>query len=75
MSGGRIHDLLLSLRVNHQEKNFLVLEMSLLHCFVVTKEIAAGGGTSSILYKLFPNVIVTVLGQESYTTCHFHKYG
>ena len=38
-----------------RKMNFLVWEMSLLHCFAVTKEIAAGGGTSGILYNLFPN--------------------
>ena len=42
-----------------KETNFLFLEMSLLHCFAVTKEIVVGGGTSGILYKLFPNVIIT----------------
>ena len=45
-----------------KKKNFSVLEMSLLHCFTVTKEIAAGGGTSGIMYKLFPKVIITVRG-------------
>ena len=49
--------------------------MSLLHCFAVTKEIAIGSGTSGILYKLFPNVIITSRGWDSYTACHFHKYG
>ena len=39
-----------------KKTNFLVLEMSLLHCFAVTKEIEAGGGTSGILYNLFPKV-------------------
>ena len=58
-----------------KKTNFPVLEMSLLHCFAVTKEIATGGGTSSILYKLFPNVIITVRGRDSYTACRFHKYG
>ena len=41
-----------------KKTNFPVLEMSLLHCFAVTKEIAAGGGTSGVLYNLFPNVII-----------------
>ena len=39
--------------------NFLVWEMSLLHCFAVTKEIVAGGGTSGILYNSFPKVTIT----------------
>ena len=58
-----------------KKTNFPVVEMSLLHCFAITKEIAAGGGTSGTLYKLFPNIIITVRGQDSYTACHFHKYG
>ena len=43
-----------------RKKKFLVLEMSLLHCFAVTKEISASDGTSGILYNLFPKVIITV---------------
>ena len=43
-----------------KKTNFLVLEMSLQHCFAVTKEIAVGVRTSGILHKLFPNVIITV---------------
>ena len=43
-----------------KKTNFLVLDMSLLHCFVVTKEIAIGGGTFVILYNLLPKVIITV---------------
>ena len=58
-----------------KKTNFLVFEMSLLHCFVVTKEIVAGGGTSGILYNLFPNIIITARGQDSYTACRFHNYG
>ena len=42
-----------------KKKKFLVWEMSLLHCFAVTKEIAARGGTSGILYNLFPKVTIT----------------
>ena len=51
-----------------RKKNFLVWEMSLLHCFAVTKEIVVGGGTSGILYNLFPKVTITAQGQDSYTT-------
>ena len=50
-----------------RKMNFLVWEMSLLHCFVVTKEIATGGGTSGILYNLFPKVTITSRGRDSYT--------
>ena len=57
------------------KKNFLVWEMSLPHFFVVTKEIVGGGGTSGILYNLFPKVTITAQGWDSYTSCHFHKYG
>ena len=49
-----------------KKKNFMVWEMSLLHCFAVAKEIVAGGGTSGILYNLFPKVTITARGQESY---------
>ena len=52
-----------------------ILEMSLLHCFAVTKEMAVGGATSGILYNLFPKVTITMWGLDSYTTCCFHKYG
>ena len=45
-----------------RKTNFVVWEMSLLHCFAVTKEIAAGGGTSGILYNLFPKVTITARG-------------
>ena len=55
--------------------NFPVLEMSLLHCFAVTKEMVVGGATSSSMYNLFSKVTITTRGLESYTTCHFHKYG
>jgi hypothetical protein len=58
LSGGHGHSLPLSLRVNHQEKKFLVLEMSLLHCFAVTKEMVVGGAISGILYSLLPKVII-----------------
>ena len=43
-----------------RKTNFLVWEMSLLHFFTVTKDIAAGGGTYGILYNLFPKVTITV---------------
>jgi len=42
-----------------RKTNFPVLEMSLLHCFVVIKEMVVGGDTSCILYKLFPKVTIT----------------
>ena len=58
-----------------RKTNFLVWEMSLLHFFAVTKEIVGGGGTSGILYNLFPKVTITARGRDSYTTCRFHKYG
>ena len=58
-----------------RKKNFFVWEMSLLHCFAVTKEIVRGSGTSGILYNLFPKVTITVRGRDSYTACRFHKYG
>ena len=45
-----------------RKTNFLVWEMSLLHCFAVTIEITVGGGTSGILYKLFPIVTITARG-------------
>ena len=43
-----------------RKTNFLVWEMSLLHCFAVTKEIVGGDGTSGILYNLFPKVTIIV---------------
>ena len=55
--------------------NFLVWETILLHCFAVVKEMAGGDTTSSILYKLFPKVIITTRGLDSYTACRLHKYG
>ena len=55
--------------------NFLVWEIILLRCFAVVKEMTGGGTTSSILYKLFPKVIITARGLDSYTTCRLHKYG
>ena len=45
-----------------RKTNFLVWEMSLLHCFAISKEIAAGGGTFGILYNLFPKVKITARG-------------
>jgi hypothetical protein len=59
LSIGSGYILLLSLREDHQEKKILVLEMGLMHCFAVIKEIATGGGTSGILYNLFPKVTIT----------------
>jgi hypothetical protein len=58
-----------------RKTNFLVLEMSLLHCFSVTKEMVVGGAISGILYNLSAKVIITAQGLDSYTACHFHKYG
>ena len=49
--------------------------MSLLHYFGVTKEMAVGGATFGILYKLFSKVTIIMRGLDSYTTCRFHKYG
>ena len=57
-----------------RKTNFLVLEMSLLHLFAVTKEMVVGSAISGILYNLLPKVIITARGLESYTTCCFHKY-
>jgi uncharacterized membrane protein YfbV (UPF0208 family) len=42
-----------------KKTNFLVLAMSLLHCFAITKEMAIGGTISCILYILLPKVIIT----------------
>ena len=53
-----------------RKKNSLVWEMSLLHCFAITKEIVGGGGTSGILYNLFPKVKIIARGRDSYKTCH-----
>jgi hypothetical protein len=58
-----------------RKTNFLVLAMSLLHCFAVTKEMAIGDTISGILYILLLKLIITTRGLDSYTTCHFHKYG
>ena len=58
-----------------RKMNFLVWETILLHCFAVVKEMTGDDTTSGVLYKLFPKVIITTRGIESYTTCHFHKYG
>lgn len=56
-------------------KTLLVLEMSLLYCFRVTREIAVGVATFGIMYNLFPNVTMTMWGLDSYTSCHLYKYG
>ena len=58
-----------------RKKNFQVFEMSLLHYFVVTREMAVGSATFGILYNLFPNVTITARGIDSYIACHFHKHG
>ena len=58
-----------------RKTNFLVWEMSLLHCFAVTKEIVVGDGAFSILYNLVPKVTITARGHDSYIACDFHKYG
>jgi hypothetical protein len=42
-----------------RKTNFLVLEMSLLHCFAVTKKMVVGGAISGILYNLLQKVIIT----------------
>ena len=55
--------------------NLLLLETILLHCFAVVKDMARGGTTFGILYNLFPKLITTERGLDSYTVCHFHKYG
>lgn len=75
LSRGRGHGLLFSVRAYHQENKFPILEMSLLHCFAVTKEMAVGSTTSGILYNLFPKVTITAQALDSYTACRFHKYG
>jgi hypothetical protein len=41
-----------------RKTNFLVLEMSLLHCFAVTKEMVVGGAIFGILYSLFSKVTI-----------------
>jgi hypothetical protein len=55
--------------------NFLVYEMTLLHFLADIKEIAVGSVTFGILYNCLPKVIITLQGLDSYTTCHFQKYG
>lgn len=55
--------------------NFLVWETILLCCFEIVKEMSRGGTNSDILYNLFPKIITTEQGLESYTTCFLHKYG
>jgi hypothetical protein len=42
------------------KKKILVFEMILQQCFILSKEIAKGGGTSGILYNLFLKVIIIV---------------
>ena len=42
-----------------RKTNFLVLEMILLHFYVVIKEMAIGRATSSIMYNLLAKVIIT----------------
>ena len=58
-----------------RKMNFLVWETILLRCFAVVKEMTGGGTTFGILYKLFPKLIITTQGLDSYTTCFLHKYG
>jgi len=58
-----------------RKTNFPILEMSLLHCFTITREMAVSSATFSIIYNLFPKVTITVRGLDSYTTCCFYKYG
>ena len=60
LSRGRGHNLLLSLRVYHKERKFIVFEMSLINYFAVTRETVADGATSSILYNVSPNVTITM---------------
>ena len=55
--------------------NFLVWETILLRFFVAVKEMIGGGTTSRILYMLFPKLITTTQGLDSYTKCRLHKYG
>ena len=45
-----------------RKTNFPVLEMSFLHCFVVTKEMEVGGSTSGIMYNLLPKVAIIARG-------------
>ena len=49
--------------------NFLVWETILLRGFAVVKEMTGGGTTPGIMYKLFPKVITTARGLDSYTAC------
>jgi len=48
------HNLLLALRVNHKEKNFIIWEMILLHFFAVIKEMEVGRDTSISYITYFP---------------------
>jgi hypothetical protein len=58
-----------------KKMDFPVFEMTLLHCLEEINEITVGGATFGILYNCLPKVIITLQGLDSYTTCHFHKYG
>lgn len=49
--------------------------MILLPFLAEIKQVGVGGVTSGILYNLLHKEIIIVRGLESYTTCHFHKYG
>lgn len=62
------HSLLLSLRMNHKEDKFLNLGNDLTALLRRYQEMAIGGATSHILYKLFPKEIMVVRGLDSYTT-------
>jgi len=46
-----------------------------MHFFIVIKEMAVDEATSNIFYNVFPKIIITEQGIDSYTTCLFHKYG
>jgi hypothetical protein len=47
--------------------NFLVCEMTLLHCLEKIKEIVVGSATYGIMYNRLPKVIITLRGLDSYT--------
>jgi hypothetical protein len=59
----------------NRKKKFLVLEMRLLHWFVITKEMVVGDSISGILYILLPKVIIATRGMDSYRACFFHMDG
>jgi len=49
--------------------------MIVLHFFGEIKEMGVGGVIFGILYNLFPKVIITKQGLDSFIACRFHKYG